>query len=149
MITLEIVNASGRAVPRAVLPRVVRAFEREFAKRAKRKARGELTIAFLDELNALALNKKYRERDYATDVLSFAGEAPSLGELAICPAVISRQAREHGLTVRDELAYMIVHGLLHLLGYDHEKGGRAAARMLRLQDDIWESPAMRRATRSS
>jgi probable rRNA maturation factor len=98
-----------------------------------------LLVAFLPEPEARGLNKHYRNKDYATDVLSFGGEGDALGELAICPKVISRQARERGLLARQELGYMVLHGFLHLLGYDHERGGRAAARMFRLQDEIWDA----------
>jgi rRNA maturation RNase YbeY len=82
------------------------------------------------------LNAEYRRKRYATDVLSF--PAPSvfrdqgwLGELVICRPVLRAQAREHGHSAERELAVLIVHGVLHLLGLDHEKGPRQAAAMAR------------------
>ncbi len=105
-----------------------------------KKYRGrELVIAFLDQGPAKKLNQKYRGKNYATDVLSFGSEDPSqLGELVICPQVIVRQAKEHGLANRHELGYMVLHGILHLLGYDHETSERDAKRMFALQDKIFE-----------
>lgn len=100
----------------------------------------ELTIAFLDTKQAKALNKMYRGRDYATDVLSFSDDAEgSLGELAICPDVVKKQAKEHGLSFDEELGYMILHGILHLLGFDHEISKREEKVMFSLQDSIFES----------
>lgn len=98
--------------------------------------RDELVVIFVDPAEMKRLNKRYRSRHYATDVLSFEG-AGSFGELVICPQVIRAQARDTGLTFREELGYMIIHGGLHLLGYDHETSGADAKRMFALQDRIF------------
>ena len=99
----------------------------------------ELIVAFVSAPEARQLNKRFRQRDYPTDVLSFESTEPGvLGELVICPKVISRQAREHGLLVREELGYMILHGFLHLLGFEHERSSRQAKRMFELQDRVFE-----------
>ena len=106
-----------------------------------KKLRGkELVVAFLDPGPARKLNKQFRQKDYATDVLSFGaeGDPAALGELVICPQVIVRQAKEHGLSVREELAYMVLHGVLHLLGFDHETSERDAKKMFKLQDGLFE-----------
>jgi probable rRNA maturation factor len=58
--------------------------------------------------------------------------------LAIAPEVIKRQAKEHGLLFREELGYMVLHGFLHLLGYDHETSERDARVMFKLQDQLFE-----------
>lgn len=76
------------------------------------------------------LNKEYRKKDYTTDVLSFPAPPPlrnlgHLGELVICTPVLKSQAREHGHSPETELAVLIVHGVLHLLGLDHEEGAKA------------------------
>jgi probable rRNA maturation factor len=106
---------------------------------AKRFAGKELVIVFVNSKEQRRLNKSFRGKDYATDVLSFDPMEPgALGELVICPEVIARQAKEHGLLVREELGYMVLHGFLHLLGFDHEKGEREAKRMFTLQDDLFE-----------
>ncbi|TNY24961.1 rRNA maturation RNase YbeY, partial [Fulvimonas soli] len=72
-----------------------------------------------------ALNRDYRGKDYATNVLSFPAELPPgmalplIGDLAICAPVVAREAREQGKRERDHWAHLTVHGVLHLLGYDH------------------------------
>lgn len=141
MIELEIINQSGHPVPRVFLKRWVRELSREL-QREKVGAdfvNKKLTIAFVEPKAGRQLNLEFRKRDYATDVLSFEPLEPdSLGELVICPQVISRQAREHGLLVREELGYMVLHGVLHLLGFDHEKSKREAKRMFDLQDRIFQ-----------
>lgn len=67
------------------------------------------------------LNKLYRGKNYATDILSFAPKEGTLGELVLCLPTIRSQARRNGLGTKEELGYMLVHGVLPLLGYDHEK----------------------------
>lgn len=99
-----------------------------------------LQLVFLPKNEAKQLNKQFRGKDYATDVLSFDSMDPdSLGELIFCPEVLIKQAAEHGLSFRDELCYMTLHGLLHLLGYDHETNEADAKKMFRLQDSIFDS----------
>lgn len=101
-------------------------------------SRKELTLVFLDTGPARRLNRQYRRKNYATDVLSFVASDPdSLGELVLCPQVIARQAREHGLSFRQELAYLVLHGLLHLLGFEHETDRKSAARMFHVQDNLF------------
>lgn len=140
---LIIVNQSGHRVPRTFLENWVRRLGRIAGQKINPKhfLGKELVIAFLDEDEARKLNKTYRGKNYATDVLSFSADASdpnSLGELVICPTVISRQAREHRILVREELGYMVLHGFLHLLGYDHETNERDARKMFKLQDDLFE-----------
>lgn len=95
------------------------------------------------------LNARFRGKDSVTDVLSF--PAPEvfraggwLGELVICTGVMRRQAAELGHAPERELHVLVVHGLLHLLGFDHEKGARQAAEMAR-----WESRLLRAAGRAA
>jgi probable rRNA maturation factor len=102
----------------------------------------ELTIVFLDTGPAKALNLQFRGKDYATDILSFAGQQDG-AELVLCPQVVRRQAKEHGLSFRAELGYMILHGYLHLLGYDHEKSEKQAKVMFNLQDKVFALAAKR------
>ncbi len=86
------------------------------------------------------MNHEFRGKDYATDVLSFDSLEPtSLGELVLCPEVLKRQAQEHGLTYQQELGYMLLHGVLHLLGYDHETNPKDAEKMFALQDAVFET----------
>lgn len=139
MLSLNLVNQSDRRLPRAFLTAWVQRVEAELKRRkVKVPARAELTIVFLNPTPARKLNREYRGRDYATDVLSFQNEDP-LGDLVLCPQVLERQAREHELSFRDELGYMIIHGILHLLGFDHEENQKDARVMYALQDAIFET----------
>jgi probable rRNA maturation factor len=104
----------------------------------KRISNKDLNIVFLDRGEAKKMNFSFRGKNYATDILSFEPISEGeLGELILCPQVINRQAKEHGLTEREELGYMLIHGCLHLLGYDHEVDEGEAKRMYRLQDKIF------------
>jgi len=80
-----------------------------------------VTIAFVSDSKIRTLNKQFRGIDKATDVLSFpAGEEGELGDIAISVETAARQARENGLTLNGEISQLILHGILHLSGYDHE-----------------------------
>ena len=123
-------------VMRSAIPQHVR--YRQTILRKKKLAKMELTVVYLDPPAARQLNFQYRQKDYATDVLSFGDKSSdSLGELVICPQVLKKQAKDHGLSYQQELAYMILHGVLHLLGYDHETNERQAKLMFAIQDDIF------------
>lgn len=102
---------------------------------------GKLTlqVAILKQTDAQILNKTHRKKNYATDVLSFSPiESGSLGELVICWEVIERQALENSHSKQLELGYLLLHGVLHLLGFEHENGGRAAKVMYEVQDRLFE-----------
>jgi probable rRNA maturation factor len=101
-------------------------------------ARGELAIALVSDARMRILNGKFRRKDYATDVLSFpTDDRGSLGDLVIATGVARRQARDAGHSFQAELRILALHGLLHLLGYDHERRSdrgrmvRAEARLRR------------------
>ncbi|MHB1709961.1 MAG: rRNA maturation RNase YbeY [Acidimicrobiales bacterium] len=105
----------------------------------------EVSLLFIDEQSIAALNQRFLDKSGPTDVLSFpiedeverSGRSPDqggtgpgsvdaesdrlllLGDVVICPAVAARNAAEHGVSLDDELALLVVHGLLHLLGMDH------------------------------
>lgn len=88
------------------------------------------TLRFVDADEGRALNRAYRGKDYATNVLSFVYETcPVSGDLVICTDVVRREAQDQGKPFKAHLAHMVVHGMLHLQGYDHETGQRDAARM--------------------
>ena len=81
------------------------------------------TIAFVSDKRIRELNRQFRGLDKATDVLSFPAGGPdesNLGDIAISADTAATQARENGLSFDDEIAQLILHGLLHLSGYDHE-----------------------------
>ena len=80
-----------------------------------------VTIAFVSDSKIRELNRQFRGIDKATDVLSFpAGDEGQLGDIAISLETATRQSKENGLTLNGEIAQLILHGLLHLSGYDHE-----------------------------
>jgi len=97
-----------------------------------------LQLAVMGRAKMQKLNGDFRGADKATDILSFAATEPgSLGELALCWPVIRAQARAHAHSVKAECFYMLAHGLLHLLGYDHEATQAEARRMFKIQDEIF------------
>lgn len=99
----------------------------------------ELTLVFVSRPLARKTNLQFRGKNYATDVLSFEPAEPSsLGELILCPSVLKAQAKEHDLEYEEELGYMILHGLLHLLGFEHEATPAKAKEMFSLQDEIFK-----------
>lgn len=98
-----------------------------------------LQVIFVGIDQICELNKTYRKKNKPTDILSFEPSEPnSLGELVICLPVIEAQAKEHHMKVWEELGYMLTHGVLHLLGYDHEHGGVAAKKMYKAQEETFE-----------
>jgi probable rRNA maturation factor len=85
-------------------------------------ARGTVTVALVPDARVGALNRQYRHKDRLTDVLSFPADEPGqLGDVAIALGVARRQARAAGHPLGTELRILALHGLLHLLGYDHEQ----------------------------
>ncbi|MCC6713881.1 MAG: rRNA maturation RNase YbeY [Gammaproteobacteria bacterium] len=90
----------------------------------ERRRGGELTVRFVGAREGRALNRRWRGRDCATNVLSFPGEAASdvvawLGDVVLCVPVILAEARAQHKPANAHYAHMVVHGVLHLLGYDH------------------------------
>src|SRR5438445_13142463 len=98
---------------------------------AKRRASTTLSIRVVDTAEGRQLNRRYRHKDYATNVLSFPAELPRglklplLGDLVICAPVVAREAADQGKNLRDHYAHLTIHGVLHLLGYDHETPAEA------------------------
>ena len=90
--------------------------------RAALEGGGTITVRFVGDDEARALNRDYRGKDYATNVLSFAYDTePSVvGDLVIAPAVCAREAAAQGKTIEAHMAHLVVHGVLHLSGHEHE-----------------------------
>ncbi len=86
---------------------------------APRRARGRVAVALVPDTEMRRLNRVYRRKDRPTDVLSFPSSLP-LGDIAIARGVAARQARQHGHRQATEWRILALHGLLHLLGYDHD-----------------------------
>ncbi|MCP3671629.1 MAG: rRNA maturation RNase YbeY [Gammaproteobacteria bacterium] len=91
----------------------------------------ELVIRLVDEAESQNLNREYRGKDRPTNVLSFPSDLPAivgsslLGDLVICVPVVLREAAEQGKPPQAHWAHMVVHGVLHLLGYDHQEQAEA------------------------
>ena len=99
---------------------------------APARARGTMTVAIVPDARVRALNRKFRKKDKATDVLTFPAEEPGyLGDVVISSGVAERQARAAGHSLATELRVLSLHGLLHLLGYDHERDDGQMARLER------------------
>ena len=98
----------------------------------------ELTVRFVGTDEGQTLNRDYRGKDYATNVLSFPYESGELicGDLVLCLPVVEREAREQGKPPEAHYAHMVVHGMLHLQGYDHETGRHEAECMEALERKI-------------
>lgn len=90
---------------------------------------GEITIRLVDVEEGQSLNNEYRSKDYATNVLSFPYDTEPLvmGDLVICPAVVAREASEQNKPLAAHYAHLVVHGMLHLQGWDHENDDDAQA----------------------
>ena len=104
----------------------------------------EVAIRVVSAPEGRRLNREYRRKDYATNVLSFPAELPAgvtvplLGDVVLCAPVVAREAREQRKPRAAHYAHLTVHGVLHLLGYDHQGTGEAR-RMERLEIQLLES----------
>lgn len=139
---LIFVNKTKREVPEAFLNDWIVEVCAELRQRAVEipKEVEELVLVFMDEEGIRHLNKEFRSKDRPTDVLSFEPmEESCLGELVFCTEVIEANAKEHHLSFKAELGYMCLHGILHLLGYEHETNEEDAQKMFTLQDQTFES----------
>lgn len=85
-------------------------------------ADGEFTVRIVDAEEGQALNRDYRQKDYATNVLTFdyAQEPVVMADLVLCAPVVAREATEQGKTLQQHYAHLLVHGALHAQGWDHE-----------------------------
>jgi probable rRNA maturation factor len=104
-----------------------------------------LSVLVVGTARSRSLNSRYRRKDRSTNVLSFSGPGPSpdgrnyLGELVICAPVVAREALVQGKSRESHWAHMTVHGVLHLLGFDHERDAQAAkmtAREIQILDQL-------------
>ena len=130
-------------LPRAGIP-AANSFRRWVAAAcAGRIRRADLAIRLVDAREGRSLNRHYRGKDYATNVLSFPADLPEgitlplplLGDLVICAPVVAREAREQGKLPASHFAHLTIHGVLHLLGLDHDNEREAEA-MEQIERDI-------------
>ena len=136
-----ILNRTSSQVDATFVRRWVRSVANELQSRkvANDLKSKSLQIIFINRAQSQQLNHQFRKKKKPTDVLSFSPAEPgSLGELAICVPLVRVQAKEHQLTFNEELGYLLLHGILHLLGFEHEKGRAQARRMFKLQDELFE-----------
>ena len=120
--TIEINNLTNFAVDKKVFSTV-----------AKKVLKGEnreteaVSLAFVDKEEIRKVNKKFRKKNRATDVLSFLlNEKQCLGEIIICPEIIKENAKKYKIPIKEEMMKVFIHGILHLCGYDHEKSEKEA-----------------------
>ena len=137
----------GYAVPRAGLPSAVSFRKWIAAALAHRIREADLAVRIVGAREGRALNRHYRGKDYATNVLSFPAELdegiklpkgvtmPLLGDLVLCAPVVAREAREQKKPLSAHFAHLTVHGALHLLGWDHDNDTDAGC-MERLEREI-------------
>ena len=117
-LSLQFGDLQGAKRHRAALPRhsVARWIRHALARDA------EITVRIVDAEEGQALNRGYRQKDYATNVLTFdyTREPVVTADLVLCAPVVEREAREQGKTLQAHYAHLLVHGTLHAQGYDHE-----------------------------
>lgn len=119
----------------------------------------EVSVTIVDIETIHDINKKYRNIDRPTDVISFAfldnddlpiikGMPILLGDIYICDEVCINQANEYGHSIRRELAFLFTHGLLHLFGYDHVNSKEEEEIMFKLQDEILNEVDIKRGNKN-
>jgi probable rRNA maturation factor len=123
-------------IPRARVATIARA-----VLKAEKVRHAMLSIAFISNPAIRTLNKRHLRRDRVTDVISFgfrrAGASqPLVGDVYIAPAVALASARANGVSTREEIVRLVVHGVLHVLGYDHPETGRTRSAMWRRQERL-------------
>ncbi len=146
MMVFEPASALPRQITSTDLKRLTRVLARTLPRQQGRPPR-TIGLRFVSPLAIRRLNRAYRRLDRATDVLSFPCFQPSkpmvaarhepwpLGDIVICPSYAAREARRRGIALREELVRLLVHGALHLVGFDHATE-REETRMFSLQEHV-------------
>ena len=126
-LSLQFARFDGVAEHRAALPRsqVTRWIRHALADDA------EITVRIVDTEEGQALNREYRQKDYATNVLTFdyQQEPTVLADLVLCAPVVAREAQEQNKSLQEHYAHLLVHGALHAQGWDHETSEQDAEEM--------------------
>ena len=136
---LEFTNLTTTSIDRRFFKKIA-----EIVLEGENKKQGDLSVVLVGENQMKELNRKYRKKDRVTDVLSFAyekggsfvfprGNLVKLGEVVICPQYIKKNARKRGLDFKGELCRVVIHGILHILGYNH-KTSRGMKKMNELEE---------------
>ncbi len=139
MVKLEYNNQTENRAPKRKLEAILNTAQ----KKLKRKGREVISLALVKENEMRKLNKTYRGKNKVTDVLSFeAGEyrqpREASGEIIICPSQARKQAEQYGNSYTREMMKLVLHGYLHILGYDHERESEAE-KMEDLEQKILDS----------
>lgn len=122
------------------IDQILKILSRKKLRNKKRLKAAELILVFLSAKEIKKINLKYRAKNKPTDVLSFVVSDPDcLGEIVLCPEVLLRQSKEYGHSYDQEMLTMLIHGILHLLGYDHERSKAEDRLMLALQSSVLDS----------
>jgi rRNA maturation RNase YbeY len=131
---IEINNLTTTSIDKGFLEKVA-----QKVLKGERQAKNELSIALIGQGRMRELNKKYRKKNRATDVLAFPentkyplfaqSNIQNLGEIVICLREVKKNAKRYGSTFEKELARVLIHGILHLSGQDHEKSETQAQKM--------------------
>ena len=133
---VDLVVEAGDWPAKAKLTRIATAAIAAAASGARLRASGgaEVIVVFTDDAHVRRLNRKYRGKNKPTNVLSFPASptpagapVPLLGDIVLAAETVAKEAAEAGVALADHLTHLIVHGFLHLIGYDHEDDTEAAA----------------------
>jgi len=142
VINLEINNQQGKIKINKELENLLKKIAQKAAKYEK-KDEGNISLALVNNEKIKELNKRFRNKDEATDVLSFPMDDKIWGDIIISTEKIIEQAKEYGHSKQRELAYLYTHGILHLLGYDH-KTSSEKERMREKEEKILEEVGLER-----
>jgi len=138
-VEVAVLGKAGKASARRLKAKAARVLK------ILRRDEAELSLALVGNVEIQELNRRYRRKNEATDVLSFPlGDTPAQGPAILGDVIISvekarSQARDRGRTLEEELETLLIHGILHLLGYDHEISPKEARRMQRMEKRVRRS----------
>lgn len=136
---IQIINQTKSKIPKKFITDWVKLIYKNLKKQKILKVEKDLVIAFVSAEKMRKLNNQFRGKNKPTDILSFEPiEESSLGELVLCLPVLKKQSKEHDLSLNHEIGYMLIHGVLHLLGYDHETSKKDAKVMFDIQDSLFD-----------
>lgn len=138
--TIDFIKQKNCYIPKAflkdALPHILKEFKKE--KLYLSLSKKQISLVFVSSQKMKALNWQYRKKNKTTDILSFPSDlGESCGELIFDYNLVKKQAVENGHAIKQELLYLFIHGLLHLLGLDHEKSLQEEKRMYKIQDSIF------------
>ena len=124
---IEINNLTSFAVDKKLLTGVAKK-----VLKGENRERESISVALVSKEEIKKLNKQFRKKDTPTDVLSFnlkSNPKDVLGEVVICPEAVKENAKKFNFTFKEELVKMLVHGILHIAGYEHEQSAKEAKKM--------------------